>query len=364
MAKILHAGDVHMDSAFAGLTGEQAAQRRAGQRELLQKIVEIGNRENVEILLLSGDLLDGLNAYYETALCLGEILSRSRAHVFIAPGNHDAYHSMSPYRSIRFPENVHLFTSAQVESVDIPELNVCVHGAAFTSNECEISLLRNFRAPDDGRVHIMVLHGEVTEGYSKYNPLREEDIEQSNLNYLALGHVHSFDGVNCVGKTDYAYCGCPEGRGFDELGDKGVLLGEVTTDGAKIEFQKISEYSYNIINLRITPDDDVLAKVGESLPQADKNGLYRVIMTGECERIDTDGIREAFMSRVYYLEIIDRTVPVRSVWQGEDEDSLKGVFLRRLHKRYLETGDTVEQEIIRRAARFGAAALDNGEEPR
>ena len=70
------------------------------------------------------------------------------------------------------------------------------------------------------------------------------------------------------------------------------------------------------------------------------------------------------MSRVYYFEIIDRTVPVRSVWQGEDEDSLKGVFLRRLHKRYLETGDTVEQEIIRRAARFGAAALDNGEEPR
>ncbi len=363
MAKILHAGDVHMDSAFAGLTGEQAAQRRAGQRRLLQQIVELGNRENVDLLLLSGDLLDGLNAYYETALCLGEILSRSRAHVFIAPGNHDAYHSMSPYRSIRFPENVHLFTSSQIESIDVPDVNVCVHGAAFTSSECEISLLKNFRAPNDERVHIMVLHGEVTEGYSKYNPLREEDIEQSNLNYLALGHVHSYGGVSRAGKTDYAYCGCPEGRGFDEIGDKGVLLGEVTADGAKLEFVNIAEYSYNIINLRIAQDDDVLKRVGESLPAQDAKGLYRVILSGESENIDVDKIHEEFSGRVYYLEMIDRTAPVRSVWQGEDEDSLKGVFLRRLHKRYLDTGDAVEQEIIKRAARFGVAALDNGEEP-
>lgn len=364
MVKILHTGDMHLDSSFAGLTGEQAAERRKDQRELLRRIVELGNDEGVEILLLSGDLLDGMNAYYETAMALGEILSKSRARVFIAPGNHDAYHSMSPYRSVRLPDNVHLFKVSDIESVDIPELNACVHGAAFTSADCEISLFRNFRAPDDGRVHIMVMHGEVTQGYSKYNPIREEDIAASNLNYLALGHVHSFDGVHRAGKTNYAYCGCPEGRGFDEVGDKGVLIGGVSQDGAQLEFKKVAKYTYKIAEIKLAEGKDPVAEVMSALPEADENGLFRVVLSGECDSFDAEKIYAALAGRYYHLAVIDRTTPARSIWEGEEQDGLKGIFLRRLHQKYLDTGDAHEQEIIKRAALFGAAALDNREEPR
>ena len=119
MVKILHTGDLHLDSAFTGLTGDKSAQRRQGQRELLQAIVELGNDQGAQLLLLAGDLLDGQNAYYETARALGEILARSRAQVFISPGNHDPYRAASPYRSV---------TSRK--------MCICLHRSAWRAYPC------------------------------------------------------------------------------------------------------------------------------------------------------------------------------------------------------------------------------------
>ena len=105
MIKIIHAADFHLDSAYAALSEEQARSRRAHQRALVQKIIELGNEEQVELILLSGDLLDGRNAYYETAQVLCDAFAKSRAQIFIATGNHDPYDNASPYRSVQFPEN-------------------------------------------------------------------------------------------------------------------------------------------------------------------------------------------------------------------------------------------------------------------
>ena len=88
-----------------------------------------------------------------------------------------------------------------------------------------------FAAPRDGRIHLMALHGDV-EGKGRYGPIALEDIAASGLTYLALGHIHACSGLQKAGDTYWAYPGCPEGRGFDELGDKGVLV--VTVDDGRV----------------------------------------------------------------------------------------------------------------------------------
>ena len=158
---------------------------------------------------------------------LSDALGAMRARVFIAPGNHDPYSARSPYTLSIWPENVHIFTSNTVERVELPELGCAVYGAAFTSSVQDESLLADFRAPDDGLVHLMVLHGELSAAESRYAPITKAQIAGSGMDYLALGHTHQFGGVLREGKTAYAYAGCPEGRGFDELGEKGVLAGTV-----------------------------------------------------------------------------------------------------------------------------------------
>jgi len=118
--KIVHAADFHLDSAFGALSAEQARQRRRESRELLTRLSNYVNQNGVDLVLLAGDLFDSDTTYRETLEALSEALGAMRARVFIAPGNHDPYSAKSPYATLSWPENVHVFTSKTVERVELP----------------------------------------------------------------------------------------------------------------------------------------------------------------------------------------------------------------------------------------------------
>ena len=73
----------------------------------------------------------------------------------------------------------------------------------------------------------MCLHGEVGVPGSRYDPISEAELARSGMAYIALGHAHAFSGLRRAGDSFYAWPGCPEGRGFDETGDKGVIVADV-----------------------------------------------------------------------------------------------------------------------------------------
>ncbi len=347
MVKIIHAADLHLDSAFSALDADAARARRAHQRSLVQKIVEIGNEEQVDLILLPGDLLDGKNSLYETAQTLSSAFAKSRAKIFIAPGNHDPYNNESVYKTVHFSNNVHIFTRDCIEKVEIPKLNCVIYGAAFTSMSCEKSLLEGFSA-EEGALNLMVLHGEVTSSPSKNNPITREQIAKSNLNYLALGHVHSYTGIMREGKTSYAYPGTTEGRGFDECGEKGILIGTVSESEINLEFRKISPYSYEE---RVIDINDL----EKSVPEDAHCEVCRIFLTGEASGVNTEEIENKYSDRFYKLTVIDRTVEPHSVWDSLDEDSVKGLFLRRLK------ASDLDEETINLAAAFGISAIENRE---
>ncbi len=361
MVKILHTADLHLDSAYVGLSEAEARERRAGQRKLLDDIVEIANELKVDLLLIAGDILDGGHAYYETAQALSESLRKCCAHVFLACGNHDPLDAASPLRRVEFSERVHLFRSETVESVEIPELDCVVHGASFSSSVCATPILEGFSAPQDGRVHLLVLHGECTEGGSENNPIRKRDLEKSGVHYAALGHIHKGGEVQYAGKTAYAYPGCPEGRGFDECGKKGVLIGYVDTQSVEMQFLPIFGPYYEEKTVTLRDGEDVFARLDETVPAQDEKLYLRVILEGEADGIDCAALETAFSHRVAKLTLKDRTHPKRGVWDGEDEPSLKGAFLRRLHAAY-DAAEETERARILRAAVLGVAALENRED--
>lgn len=60
--------------------------------------------EQVQLVLLSGDLLDSDSAYTETAEELVRALGSMSVPVIISPGNHDFYSRRSPYAKLTFPK--------------------------------------------------------------------------------------------------------------------------------------------------------------------------------------------------------------------------------------------------------------------
>ena len=159
MLRFIHAADFHLDSAFAALTPRQAAIRRRESRELPVRLANYVNQNNIDLVLLAGDLFDSAASYRDTAEELSAALGQMEAQVYIAPGNHDWYGPGSPYLTVKWPENVHIFTQPRLETMEWPEKNLALHGAAFTHGEQVNGFLSGFTAPADGKFHIGLLHG-------------------------------------------------------------------------------------------------------------------------------------------------------------------------------------------------------------
>ena len=79
---------------------------------------------------------------------------------------------------------------------------------------------------------------------SRYDPVSEEELAASGLDYAAFGHVHAFSGLRRAGDCFYAWPGCPEGRGFDETGEKGVIIADVERGGVKLRFAPVCTRRY------------------------------------------------------------------------------------------------------------------------
>ena len=334
--KILHAADLHLDSAFEALPAGKAQLRRTEQRGLLSRLAQLAQDEQVQLVLLSGDLLDSDASYYETGEELCRCLAGMNAPVFIAPGNHDFYSARSPWARIKLPGNVHLFTENAIRGLQLSTLGVRVYGAAFVEKRSG-PLLRGFTAERrPGVRNILVLHGEVgARSDSPYDPITEAELAASGMDYVALGHIHRASGLKRAGQTWYSWPGCPEGRGFDETGEKTVNLVTLSGDGAcRLETRSIALRRYETLKVDVTGGDPLLA-VHTMLPDDTLRDIYRIILTGETdESPDLNRLHLSLAELFFELQLRDETRLRRGLWERAGDDTLRGLFLKKLKHDY------------------------------
>ncbi len=341
--KLLHSADWHLDSPFVGRTPEQAEYLRQALLNVPQKVAAAA--QGCQLMVLSGDLFDG--AYSRQSLqALQNALEEVQIPVVIAPGNHDFYSTRSPWQQERFPGNVHIFTSGSMESIAFPELDCRVYGAAFSSMD-SAALLEGFRAEQAERFSVGVLHGDPLQTDSPYDPITTAQVAQSGLCYLALGHIHK-QGSFLAGDTLCAWSGCPMGRGFDELEEKGVLQ---VTLGDRVETRFIpldTPRFYDWALPAAAPLDSLLPPVGNQ-------HFYRITLTGESEGADLAALSRQY-SQFPNLLLRDRTVPPVDVWAGVGADTLEGVYFGLLQQA-MEGQDEETRDQIRLAAKISRKLL-------
>ena len=155
--KILHCGDLHLDSPFSRLPLEKSERRRTELRETFLQVMRMVREEKIPLVLISGDLFDNDYATGTTAEILRrEFAASADTQFFISPGNHDPYGDASPWATHLWPDQVRIFTG-KPEAVTLPELGCRVWGGAFTAEACEDPLPK---VPDSGLLEIGVFHGD------------------------------------------------------------------------------------------------------------------------------------------------------------------------------------------------------------
>lgn len=358
MIKFVHAADFHLDSPFRALPPEKAVQLRQEQRELMDRLAEFCNEQQADLLLLAGDLFDSGGVFQDTLHALRRAFSACRAQIFIAPGNHDFASAGSPWVTQPWPDNVHIFRENTVRSVCLEALGCQVYGGAFTAAESR-GMLEGFRVEDDELVNLMVLHGDAEQPNSPYNPISRQAIEDSGLDYLALGHIHKCSGLRTAGKTAYAWPGCLMGRGFDETGDKGVLVGTVDKGHCQAEFVPLAPRRYEILSVEAGADP--LEAVLRALPANTAQDCYRILLTGEADHVEPRALFDALHERFFSLTVLDRTVPPVELWAACGEDSLKGLYLKSLKEAAEAAEDPQTRENLLLAARLGLDLMEGRE---
>lgn len=366
--RILHTGDLHLDSPFACLSPEKSEQRRAELRETFTRLVTLAREEAVDLMLISGDLFDSAYVTARTAnRILEEFAAMRRTQIVISPGNHDPYTEDSLFASGRFPSNVHIFTDSELSSFTFPELNTVVWGWAFRSERLERSPIAARHVDDPERLNLICGHADLGVPLSTYCPITQADLAAFGAQYAALGHRHiPGEPVRVSESTLAAYCGCIEGRSFDEPGRGGVYILDATKreGGWALDLRRVTlalrRYESTTVDISGVNSELEVARRIKAAVEAGGYGrdtALRVTLTGATPP-DFTVPREANGEALglFYLELLDRTTPTFDAKYLEQDMSVRGELYRSLLP-YLTSGTPEERATAARALRMGMAAL-------
>ena len=366
--KILQTGDLHFDTPFRDLDKDISEISKEELLEVFSKIISIAEQNRIDILLLTGDIFDNLTVNKKTLVFIKNQIERiPNIKVFISPGNHDPYNEKSFYKMINWPSNVYIF-KGNLENVILDDLKVVVWGAAFNEYYVKESLLKDIKAKED-YINIMCIHGELStvEGGNEYNPITIKDIENSKLDYIAIGHRHNFSRIQNIGNTFYAYAGCPQGRGFDEVLDKGVIIGEVSKGIVNLDFIRTSKRNYYVKEVDISNKvsyEEIKNKILEEVKEEErKSNLYKIVLKGEVEsfvNLKEGLLKELIKDYFYYVKIMDKT-EVKLDFDSISKDySIRGVYAKKILEK-IDTENSEENEILKIALKLGIQCLSNEE---
>ncbi len=376
MLKILHCGDFHLDSPFSSLSAADPArgeERRRALCRVFSRVMQLAAEEGCGAVLISGDVFDCSYICPDTVHEMSEAFSVFGGPVIVSPGNHDPYTEGSVWSSSRaaFPENLYVFKSEELSYFDFPELGLTVWGYAFTSGRMDRSPLSGKGSLErPGRVGVLCAHGDILSPISKYAPLTSRELTESRLALAALGHIHNPPSPAMYGQTLTAYCGFPEGRGFDEEGFGAVSL--ITIDGGRVtDLRRVSVGEHRYLSRTVdisgaASDAEATRAVINAACGTDRpaDTTLRLALTGEVPVSylpDTERIRSAAEGSegfpLYSLEITDGTLPLMDGAALAEDMTVRGELYRTLLP-MMQNGSSEERRTAADALRIGLRALD------
>ncbi len=280
--KFLHAADLHLDSPLCGLEryeGAPVERLRGATRGAMENLVDLCLAEEVDFVLLAGDLYDGDWRDYSTGLFFAAQISRLRqaeVPVLWMRGNHDAASIITKH--LRLPPNSIELSSRKAETRILEDLGVAVHGQGFSKRAVTDDLASGYPEPIDGLFNIGLLHTCVSgrPGHEPYAPCRLETLVAKGYDYWALGHVHAREVLH--ERPWIVFPGNLQGRHVRETGAKGASLVQVR-DGV---VQSVVHQALDVLRwARVEVD------AAEAVSADDVVDLVRIAL--ESELVDAEG---------------------------------------------------------------------------
>ena len=339
--KIIHTSDLHLDSPFsANFDKEHAAIRKRELSDTLYRISNFALSEGAGAIIIAGDLFDSTRISKRRAEAVFSVM-REHADIsyYYLTGNHERDGLLSSGAEV--PENLFAF-GEKWTYFEARDTVIC--GRTTLTD----GMMNELIVPE-GKNCIAVLHGSLTERPAGEDTIGLSTLQGSGINYLALGHYHSYSAKEFNGGVA-VYSGTPEGRGFDETGECGIVL--IDTDSLSHRFIPFAKRCVLSIEADIT-DADSIASVRVALESAlvgiKSENIVRVELVGRRSPeliIDTESLSERFGDKFFYLEVRDLSRPRISPLDYRFDKSFKGEFIRYIYESQ-DLSDEEKADIVK-----------------
>lgn len=380
--KIIHCADIHLNSKMAAnLTKEKAKERKAELLHTFIRMVDYAVKEEVQAVIIAGDLFDHnqinkttRNAVYD------QIKLHPWIEFYYLQGNHDSNSFLSDMEEI--PENLKLFGKEWItyaageggtaikDEAEISARSVSqntVRKVAITGVELDqdnSSSVYHSLVLDAGCFNIVVMHGQESEqsGKDKTEIIALREMRNKGIDYLALGHIHRYKKDKLDARGTYCYCGCLEGRGFDECGEHGFVLLEIDEEEGTcrrtfVPFacRQLYEILVDVSGCHTT--SDMKERIDNALEQEEiaSKSMVKVVLTGEIgvnDEMDIELLSKQFQDSFYFFKIKDQTRWKIDYHAYELDESLKGEFIRTVRE-----AEGMSEEDKAAVIRYGILAV-------
>ena len=352
--KLIHCSDIHLGASMrTHLSSEQAKTRQIELLATFSKMIDYAVENKISGIIIAGDLFDTDECSPKTReFLLANISQATSVEFYYLCGNHDENNVI---KQGELPKNLHIFGSSWTTfSLE----NVKITGATLGTKNIypELKL-------DENDLNIVVLHGQ--DDYSPYSPKEDtvfiHELENKNIDYLALGHLHTYSCKPLDKRGDYCYSGCLEGRGWDECGKKGFVLLNIENQHITHKFIPFSErtlHEFEVDVTKLPSTQDVINFINNLTCDIPSNDFVRIVLVGKVEASNSISgklIKAKLDYKFFCFEVKDKTQIAINIEQYKADVSLAGEFVR-----CVEASD-LPQEEKNRIINLGLKTI-NGEE--
>ncbi len=351
--RLLHFADLHLDRSFAGQRLLRAAghRRREDLRAALQRIVDRARQEKCDLITCAGDLFEHDHVTRETANFIVEALGNAGRPVLIAPGNRDPAVPSSPYRYLRWPDNVTIAAHEELRPYHFGD--VAIWAAGFTRPDVVEAPLRN-AAPVEGERNLLLLHASdisrLPEGKTPYAPITPAQVKETGFRHALLGHYHA-------GHTDtwITYPGSPEPLGWDEAGGHCVAMVTISDDGSvEVSLDEINQRRFVEETIDITgmTSPEHVRQALQALKEGKglEGAVIRATLIGERSRaleMDPQALTLECGDGFAHLEFRDQSRIAHDLDAVAQEFTSRGELVRKLvdQRSAVENHETVDRAL-------------------
>ncbi len=339
--KIIHCADLHLDSKMeSNLDRDAAGLRREELLDTFEAMVDYAAEVQARVILIVGDLFDKPNV---RKAAKQRVVEQIKMHPEIdfcyIKGNHDQSELISEMLEMEELSNLKLFGSEEWTSYDYDD--VVITGMELVKENSQ-TLGMNL-VLDQNRINIVALHGQEADyqGKDKTEIVNLSMLRNKYIDYLALGHIHSFKQERLDDRGVYCYSGCLEGRGFDECGAKGFVLLTIEDGKLQSEFVQMAKRQLHEVSVEVNPEMqmlDVIALAKDAVQDISSEDLVKIIVSGVTNMqldIDIKRLLRSLDKDFFYIKGYDRTTVAVDYESFRRDKSLKGEFVRLMEQQHM-----------------------------